>query len=215
MDRFPTIQILARAPLADCLAVWQGLGYNRRAVSLHRLAQTVAGQFGGILPGDIETLMTLPGIGPYTAKAVCAFAFNKPSVLIETNIRSVFIHHFFADRTNVPDDELLPFIEAALDRKNPRRWYSALMDYGSHLKKMTANPSRKSAHYTKQKPFKGSDRQIRGQIIRLFLAAPKQMLRALLSETGATEKRLNGILKSLEMDGFIVKKGRAYFLIGK
>ncbi|MEK6794327.1 MAG: A/G-specific adenine glycosylase, partial [Spirochaetota bacterium] len=92
IHRFGTIRSLAKAPLSTCLTAWQGLGYNRRAVFLHRLAKEVVRAHSGEIPRSVEALETLPGIGHYTARAVCAFAFNIPSVFIETNIRSVFIH---------------------------------------------------------------------------------------------------------------------------
>ena len=85
-------------------------------------------------------MLNLPGIGPYTAAAILTFAFNVPTVFIETNIRAVFIHTFFGDRTDVSDKEILPLIEQMLDRKDPRKWYWALMDYGVMLKKEFANP---------------------------------------------------------------------------
>ena len=169
---FPDWQTLAVARLVDVLAVWQGLGYNRRALNLHKLAQSVVGDFGGVLPDDPIVLWKLPGIGPGTAGSIAAFAFNRPVVFIETNIRRVFIHHFFADTSKVADTELLPFIEQALDHANPREWYYALMDYGAHLAVAVPNPNRRSKHYARQPQFEGSDRQIRGAIVRLLLEFP-------------------------------------------
>ena len=100
---FPTLQSLADAPLREVLTLWQGLGYNRRAMGLHKAAQIVAYEYQGMVPDCQEKLMQLPSIGPYTAGAVCAFAFNQPTVFIETNIRSVFIHFFFQGLTKIPD----------------------------------------------------------------------------------------------------------------
>ena len=163
---FPTFTALAPAPLADVLRAWQGLGYNRRAIALQKIAVRVLSEFGGHLPNNPEMLETFPGIGPNTAGSICAFAFNEPTVFIETNIRTVFLHHFFPEADEVHDRQLLPLIEQTLDRKNPREWYYALMDYGVQLKKLHKNPSRRSAHHTKQSKFVGSDRQVRGAIIR-------------------------------------------------
>ena len=170
LERFPDVQTLAAAPLADVLALWSGLGYNRRARFLQQACRLISERIakGGTFPDTPEELDALPGIGPYTARAVCTFAFNKPEVFIETNIRSVYIFFFFPHQNTkgVADKDLLPLIEKTLYRENPRLWYYALMDYGAALKKKVENPSRKSRHYTKQSRFEGSLRQARGAIIR-------------------------------------------------
>ena len=166
--RFPTFNALAQAPLVAVLATWQGLGYNRRGKFLHQAAQIIIEKHGGVLPDNTAVLEELPGIGPATAASLAAFAYNRPTVFIETNIRAVFIHFFFNDRTDVHDKELFPLIEATLDRESPRQWYYALMDYGVMLKKKIINPSRRSKHHTQQSKFEGSDRQIRGAVVRLL-----------------------------------------------
>ena len=168
IELFPDFEALAHAPLRSVLAAWQGLGYNRRGKYLQQIAQKVVADFNGTLPNDPATLETFPGIGKGTAGSICAFAFNKPTIFIETNIRTVFIHSFFQNQESVHDKELLPLIAQTVDTDNPREWYYALMDYGVHLKKLHANPSRKSKHHTKQSKFEGSDRQIRGMIIKLL-----------------------------------------------
>lgn len=167
--KFPDWQSLAGASLSDVLAAWQGLGYNRRGQWLHQLALMVVNQYQGQLPVDPLELVKLPGIGPNTAGSITAFAFNSPVVFIETNIRRVFIHHFFEDQEGVTDKQLLPIIEQALDHEHPREWYYALMDYGAHLVKTTPNPNRRSYHYARQSKFEGSHRQLRGKILRYFL----------------------------------------------
>ncbi len=95
MEAYPTVQDLAQASLSDVLSHWVGLGYNRRAVFLQKAAQEVCSKWDGVFPKSQEELLTLPGIGPYTAGAVSTFAFNQPNVFIETNIRSVYIWYFF------------------------------------------------------------------------------------------------------------------------
>lgn len=208
IQKFPTVHSLAKAPLSDILALWQGLGYNRRALALKKLAQEVVTKFAGKIPQDREILKTLPGIGEATSGALCAFAFNQPVAFIETNIRSVFIHHFFTDTQNISDAQLFPYIEKALDRKNARKWYYALMDYGVYLKDHTLNPSRKSLHYRKQSHFQGSNRQIRGQILKTLLVK-KQVSRAGLARLiNADTARLNTILAALGKEGLIRKNGR-------
>ncbi len=165
---FPTIFDLSCASLSSVLTAWQGLGYNRRGKYLHLLAQKVVQEYDGKIPTDPEVLATLPGIGKATAGSICAFAYNMPTLFIETNIRAVFIHTFFSSQTEVHDAAIQPLLAATLDAKNPRDWYYALMDYGVFLKKQHKNPSKKSAHYARQSTFEGSDRQIRGAIIRIL-----------------------------------------------
>lgn len=168
LSKFPSFEVLAQASLKDVLASWQGLGYNRRGLALHTTAQIIASEFHGIVPQDPSILVTFPGIGKATAASICAFAFNMPTIFIETNIRTVFIHEFFINQGEIKDSQLLPLVEATVDNKNPREWYYALMDYGVMLKKTIPNPSRKSAHHARQSKFEGSDRQIRGMIIKIL-----------------------------------------------
>jgi len=128
---FPAFPSLARAPLREVLRVWQGMGYNRRAIALRKIAQRVVAEYDGGLPDSVATLRTFPGIGAATAGAIVAFAFNKPTVFLETNSRRVFLHVFFAGRQRVKDSDILPLVETTLDREKPRQWYYALMDYGA------------------------------------------------------------------------------------
>ena len=111
LTRFPTVRALAAASLADVLAAWQGLGYNRRAKMLHEAAKAVVAQHKGKMPHDAQTLLTLPGIGPYTASAVAAFSDNSDEILIETNIRTVITHHFFPEKDKVSDADILTVLK--------------------------------------------------------------------------------------------------------
>ena len=166
MNVFPDMHSLASASTHQVLSVWQGLGYNRRGVALHLIVQQIMNDFGGILPDSPEILQRFSGIGPNTAGSICAFAFNLPVVFIETNIRTIFLHEFFYGEKNISDKQLLPLIAQTLDKKNPREWYYALMDYGVFLKKEYLANNKSSKHYVKQSKFIGSKRQIRGAIIR-------------------------------------------------
>lgn len=208
---FPTVKKLANAPTSEVLKVWQGMGYNRRALALKRAAEGIVVEHKGKIPSDPELLEALPGIGHYTARAVCAFAFNAPYVFIETNIRRVYIHHFFPRSKNVPDKKLLPLIEETLDRKNPREWYTALMDYGSTLPKTTLNPNRQSKHYIKQKPFRGSNREVRGKILKLLTEEGSKTLPALTKHI--QHPSLADNLTALAKEGFIRKEGRTFSLV--
>lgn len=166
---FPGFGALDKAELARVYGVWQGMGYNRRALVLKKIAHIVVNDYKGALPQTHEELCTLPGIGKATASSIMAFAFNLPAVFVETNIRTVFIHFFFRNRKKVADEEILPLVELCLYRKNPRMWYWALMDYGTMLKKSGEDKNMRSKHYKKQGRFEGSRRQKRGKILRMLL----------------------------------------------
>jgi len=215
LRRFPTLESLARAPLHAILEQWQGLGYNRRALALKRLAAIVVERYGGRIPPAIEALKALPGVGAATAAAVCAFAFDKPVVFIETNIRSVFLHFFFQGRAGVKDSEILPLIAQTLDTKRPREWYYALMDYGAMLKEQHANPSRRSAHYATQSPFEGSVRQVRGMILRALVKKPGISEVALAKGINRDEAMVGKTLRQLRAEGFIIKKGKRLIINDK
>jgi len=212
LSLFPDFQTLAAATTRDVILAWSGLGYNRRALALHALAQRVVTEFGGKLPDDPKILVTFKGIGPNTAGSICAFAFNKPTVFIETNIRAVFIHHFFASEEKVHDKKLLPLIEAAVDKANPRDWYYALMDYGVKLKKERKNPSRKSQHHTVQSRFEGSERQIRGMILRALGQFGKLSFDDLIATIPREIKRIEKNLSDLIAEGFVKFQDHNYFL---
>lgn len=172
---FPTLHDLAVASQAKVLTHWNGLGYNRRARMLHQATQLIVNQHNGVVPQTIEELIKLPGIGPYAAASIPAFAYNLPTPVLDTNIRAIFIHHFFNEQSEkINDKELLSLVKATLDTSNPRHWYSALMDYGTYLKSLGINPIKQSKHYSKQSKFKGSNRELRGAIIRaLTLKSPR------------------------------------------
>jgi len=212
VSAFPGFASLDSAPLEEVLSLWQGLGYNRRAVALKKIARRVVEEFNGELPPDPDTLATMPGIGKATASAIAAFAFLKPTVFLETNIRSVFIHLFFdnAPTTTVKDAELLPLVAISLDRSNPRDWYYALMDYGVVVKREFTNPARRSAHYKKQSPFHGSNRQQRGKILKTLLATPDSTLPAIADALGKTPERVRENLLQLEREGLIARRGRRF-----
>lgn len=183
LQQFPTVSQLAHASLTDVLKLWQGLGYNRRARYLLLTAQHLMQESNGMFPQEEEHLRQLPGIGPYTASAIAAFAYNQPTILIETNVRAVFLYNFFSEQSNVSDNKLLKLIAKTQENQTPRTWYAALMDYGAVLKKLVKNPTTKSKHYTKQSKFAGSVRQVRGEIIRILTkhdSMDEQQLRATL-----------------------------------
>jgi A/G-specific adenine glycosylase len=206
ISAFPNFSSLSQAPLHDVLSIWQGLGYNRRAIALKQIAQEVMTKYKGVLPSSVDLLMQLPGIGKATASAIASFAFNQPTVFLETNIRRVFIHFFFRDRANVHDAELLLLVEKSLDQSDPRRWDYALMDYGAMLKKEVVNPNRRSLHYQRQAPFEGSHRQLRGLILRTILQSPGITESALIKKLKKEPEEIKDALEQLQKEGFIKKK---------
>jgi A/G-specific adenine glycosylase len=207
---FPTVQSLASTSTAAVLRAWQGLGYNRRALMLKKAAEIIVKDHQGKVPKNAEQLDALPGIGVNTAGSILAYAFNEPVVFIETNIRKIFLHHFFYNKENVSDAEILPYIEKSLDQKNPREWYWALMDYGVYLSKTVPNPNRKSKHYTRQSKFEGSLRQLRGKVI-AYLLDHKSVSLSKLSKVVA-DNRLSEVLSQLSKEKFVVVIGTKIFI---
>ncbi|HEY0980214.1 MAG TPA: A/G-specific adenine glycosylase [Candidatus Paceibacterota bacterium] len=207
---FPNAKALAAASLADVLKVWTGLGYNRRAKFLKAMAETVLRHYKGKFPKTVSELETLPGVGHYTARAIATFAYNMPDVFIETNIRTVYIHHFFPESFELVDDKvLMPIIEETLDRKNPREWYWALMDYGSFLKTSGVKIHRNSAQYKKQSPLKGSVREVRGAIIKVLASGP-HTVSILRKKVQFDTPRYNTAIAQLIAEHLIEKKGNTY-----
>lgn len=208
LNRFPNFEKLAHGPVADLLAAWRGLGYNRRVLALKKIAEIVCKKYDGKLPQSTEFLDALPGIGKGTAGAIAAFAFNLPTVFIETNIRRVFIYFFFSKKERVSDDQIMRYINAACDRKNPREWYYALMDYGAMLGRKKGNPNRRSTHYHIQSRFLGSDRELRGKILRVMITQKTVGSIALAHQLKEPLSRLEPLIKALHKEGFLIREGK-------
>ena len=207
LKRFPTVRALAKASLADVLKIWSGLGYNRRAKYLHDTAKQLMLFSRGRVFIASDELQKLPGIGPYTAAAIRVFAFNEPGILIETNIRAAFIHHFHSNvlqNVRVSDAEILPLAQKAAEGQDPRKWHWALMDYGAYLKRSGVRNNSRSAHYTKQSKFEGSLRQVRGEILRELHKGPVNPMRSDL--IGFGKEKVKKALVGLKRDGLIVKE---------
>jgi A/G-specific adenine glycosylase len=199
--RFPTILELGRAPLSEVLKTWNGLGYNRRAKFLWQAAQMVELEFGGVIPDSYENLVKLPGVGPNTAGAILAYAYNQPVVFVETNIRTVYFHHFFMDQETVSDKELRDVVQATLDHEHPREFYWGLMDYGSYLKQTVGARLHQSKHYKKQSPLAGSLREMRGRILRTLTA--RQYADMELRNAVNADERYDVALRDLANEGMI------------
>ncbi len=218
IDKYPLVKDLAMAPLSEVIHMWSGLGYNRRAKWLHESAQKIMNDFDGKLPGNIENLTSLPGIGRNTAAAICVYGFGKTENYIETNIRTVYIYHLFTDdREAVHDDKILELQDKILlSGVDPRKWYLSLMDYGTYLKKEHGNISQRSKSYRKQSKFKGSVREVRGALLKLFLQ------HALLNKDAISKglkhydvaHRYDALAQLID-EGFIVKDGNDRYCLKK
>lgn len=212
LKQFPDFKTLAEAKTADVLRAWQGMGYNRRTLALQRLARIVKKERSGKLPKDRTILEALPGIGKGTSGSLMAFAFDEPVIFIETNIRRTFIHHFFPRRRNVLDAEIEPLVAKALDITKPREWYWALMDYGAALgmrSRAKKNPNRRSGHYARQSKFAGSDRELRGKILKIALAEKKITMSILAKRLTEPTPRVKKVAESLVRDGLLAYRGRS------
>ncbi len=208
LKKYPTLTSLKRAALRDVLVLWQGLGYNRRAKFLHQIAKITNGK----LPKTYAELIALPGIGHYTAAAIMNFAYGVATPMIETNIRSVYIFFFFKGAHSVDDKEILAVVKRTMDTDDPKGWFNALMDYGLHIKRRVGNVNKKSKHYTKQSKFEGSNREVRGRIIKALTEKPALSMRSLKEITRTAPRQIKENLARLEQEGMIRRKKRSYTL---
>lgn len=203
MKTYPTLASLKRATLSNALPLWQGLGYQRRAKYLLEISRAVSD-----LPKSFEEMKKLPGVGTYTASALCAFAYDKfEHPLLETNIRTALIEAFHKRKSSVSDDTLYRDLERFILRRDvarigARAWYCALMDYGATLKARGISHNLKSKGYAKQSPYKGSFRELRARI--LFSIANGKAI--------PDDARALSVLKKLESERFIARKGNAYVI---
>lgn len=223
VNRFPSFESLAQAPLSEVLSEWQGMGYNRRGKFLKKAAEKVIdddlyifllryseGVKTSFAQNDIgyciNLLQQLPGIGYNTACAVVTYSFNIPTVFIETNIRTVYLYHFFEGKQNVSDKDILALVEKTLDMQNPRDWYYALMDYGTYLKRVKKVKNIQSKHYAKQSKFEGSRRQMRGRILKTLLTYGPISLQTLMSHL-PDDERIESVVEDLLAEGIIEHSG--------
>lgn len=204
MKMYPTLATLGKAKLSDVLILWQGLGYQRRAKALYTIAQTHKK-----LPVQFDELLTLPSVGTYTASAVCAFAYDTfAHPMLETNIRTALIEAFHQGEEKVHDGMLYDDLTRLLDYKEVKKlgarvWYSALMDYGASLKEQAISHNSKSAHYTKQTPYKGSLRELRAKA--LFAITKGEAL--------PSDERLGQVLEALTKEKYIIKTKQGYTIL--
>lgn len=212
LKKFPTVRVLANASLSEVLKAWQGLGYNRRARMLHEAAKVVVTTYNGRMPHDSVCLMTLPGVGPYTAGAVAAFSSNEDSIIIETNIRTAVLHHFFPYTEQVSDAEIRSVLEKVYPVGRAREWYAALMDYGAMLKRRGVKRNAQAKGYAKQKAFKGSSREARGAILRALLDGSKTKAGLVKIFGSDRHVQVEAQLMKLCSEGMVEKMGARFSL---
>jgi A/G-specific adenine glycosylase len=190
MRRFPTVETLADAPVADVVRAWAGLGYNRRAVLLHRAARVIVEQHGGRVPSDIAELEALPGIGPYTARAVAAIAYGIPVGAVDVNVRRVLGRLVAGGPEALEAARMQALADASVPRDHAAAWTHALMDVGQRVCKPrrpacadcpaiawcayaagvrpAAAAAGSSAHHPVRRPeppFESTNRWLRGRIL--------------------------------------------------
>ncbi|MFH1174807.1 MAG: Fe-S cluster assembly protein HesB [archaeon] len=195
IKKFPTLQTLARAKKENVLKLWSGLGYNSRAVRLQRLARHVVNAYKGKFPQTYKELLALPGIGPYTAKAVLIFAYNKGEITIDTNVRRILIALLHLSE-KTPQATLERYALALLPKGRSRDWHNALMDYGAMV--LTARKTGIKP-VSKQSPFKDSDRYYRGQILKKHLHKQTHSANVL----GISPSRYARILRQMRKEGLL------------
>ena len=217
---WPRLEDLAAAELADVLLAWRGLGYNNRARRLRECAIAAvaamtascadardptldAGAPRAALPDSVEGLRALPGIGPYTARAVLIFAHNLDLAAVDANVRRVLTSELGLPE-DLGDRDLQAVADAALPAGRSRDWHNALMDYGSLV--LTAKATG-IASRTRQAPFEGSRRWYRSRLLRSLLDGGPQPLTGLSALAGLDAPAAADIVRSLQADGLVVLDG--------
>ncbi len=224
MQRWPSPAALARAPLADVLRAWQGLGYPRRAMRLHATAQAIVADWNGQVPADESALLALPGVGHYTAAAVAAFAFGQPTVVLDTNIRRV-IARAWTGQASVPghltnaERELASSLVSA---RTGARWSAAVMELGAVVctarapkceqcplaascQWLSAGRPQNGPPIRRQPSFEGSDRQARGALLKSV--ADDGSISAIQAAWPIADQRERA-LASLLADGLVARTRR-------
>jgi len=201
LKKFPTLERLARAQKPTLLKYWSGLGYNNRILRLQKLAQVVIKEKEGKIPKTVEELIELPGIGPYTADAVMAFAFNKDVPVMDTNIRRVLIHELKL-KEDLSLEEMKEIALKNVPKGKSCIWHNALMDYGAT--KATARATGIES-LSKQGTFEGSDRQIRGAIIKLLL---KEKSISVSKLKDFDQKQLIRVIEKMKQEEIITQKAK-------
>ncbi len=228
LTRFPTVVALAAATRADVVRQWAGLGYHRRAVSLHEAARAVVRDHRGRVPRAAATLRGLPGIGPYTAAAVASIAFGEPVAAMDVNVRRVIARSVYgADPDEVGSGLTEAVAQAMLPPEQPGAWNQALMDIGREacrpVPRCERCPLRSWCLYAaasrsggptgrRQSPFEGSTRQARGRVVAALRGTDWLRIADLPALIGVDAAGVDAVLAGLMRDGIAVAaRGRVRF----
>jgi A/G-specific adenine glycosylase len=206
IEKFPTFKALSQAPQSAILESWSGLGYNRRAMYLHQGAKIITEQYKEFIPDSVKILKKIKGIGEYTASALVTYSYNRPTLFVETNIRTVCFSIFeqYFSEEKISDKQLIELIEQIIDKENPREWYYAMMDLGTELKKILPKAHlKKSSSYQKQSLFVGSMRAIRGKIIKILTNNNQQKVIRKELELLCNDQRADSCITNLIKEGLI------------
>jgi A/G-specific adenine glycosylase len=217
---FPTVRALADAPPADVLRAWGGLGYNRRALALHRAARAIVRGHAGVVPSDPAILTTLPGVGPYTAAAVASLGYGAPVAAIDVNVRRV-VSRMLLDG-DADDATVRAAANAWLDPDDPAAWNQALMDLGREVcrpiprcaecpiarscrfRKRASNGGPAVGHTVRrQGRFEGSTRQVRGAVIRILRDTSPSTIDSIARQGGHSTERVAWAVSALHGEGLI------------
>lgn len=222
LGRFPTVGALAVAPPASVLAEWSGLGYNRRALALQRAASSIARDGW---PDDVAGLERLPGIGPYTARAIASLAFGQPAGVVDTNVRRWLLRRFVVADEPPALQALADALATAAGDGRAGAWTHATMEFGARVCRARSPrcptcpiargcPSRGRAPVVpvpRQPPLSGSDRAIRGAIVRALSRSAAHALASAelqrVTDGAAADERWERILAGLERDGLVHRSG--------
>jgi A/G-specific adenine glycosylase len=225
LERFPDVGTLAGASRAAVIRAWAGLGYNRRAVALHEAARAIVRDHGGRLPREPEVLRGLPGVGPYTAAAVASIGFGDPVPALDTNVRRVVARVVLGrDPVAVPGPELEAAASSWLDRSAPADWNQAVMDLGrlvcrpaprcgqcplAERCRFRRSRARPRSSGRRQAAFDGSDRQVRGAIVRALRAGRSLDPPGIAAATGHDVARIERLVAGLARDGLLERTASA------
>jgi len=191
IERYQTLEGLAKATQTDLLSLWSGLGYNRRALWLQEAAREIVKT--DRFPQTSKELRKLKGIGPYTARSILIFAFNYDLATVDTNIRRILIAEGFA-KESTSEKELMFIAEQLVPEGKSRDWHNALMDYGSIV--LTSNKTGIKP-VSQQSKFKGSSREKRGKILKYLLDKKSATIDQLSEYTKTSSKQLEPILDKM------------------
>ena len=218
LRRFPTVAVLARATRADVVGAWDGLGYNRRALALAECARAVVRDHGGRIPREVDALRALPGVGPYTAAAIASIAFGDRVPALDVNVRRVVARwRLGGEPHDLAPASVADAARRAIDRDDPGAWNQALMDVGrEHCRprpRCAGCPLARACRFRRSgaapttaprrsEPFAGSNRQVRGAVVRALRGGSATVGR-LAAVTGFPTRRIAAALAGLIGDGLV------------